>query len=80
MKIAGKVIESRAKGERVPAMENYLSVKAASERYGVSQTQIRYLLRQGTVVGQKVIREWLVDRHSLEKYVHNRPKPGPKKA
>jgi excisionase family DNA binding protein len=48
--------------------ERFLSVKEASERSGISQNQIRYLLAQGEIRGVKKGRDWLVEIASVDQY------------
>ena len=59
--------------------QDYMSVKEASERYGLSDSQIRRLLIAGIVSGRKIARDWLVVPSSMQAYMENRPKPGVKK-
>jgi hypothetical protein len=54
----------------------YLSTMQAGQAAGLSQKQIGYLLRQGTLQGSKLGRDWLVYRPSLAAYMANRPRPG----
>ena len=53
-------------------------LKTAIGRFGVSQDHISRLLERGTMQGVKVGHDWLVQTSSLENYMANRPKPGPK--
>jgi hypothetical protein len=55
-------------------MEDYLGVKAASERYRMSEGRIRQLLRANLLVGRKFGNAWAVSIASLEAY-----KPFPQK-
>lgn len=60
-------------------IDDHISVKEASEKYGLSDSQIRRLLISGLVSGRKIARNWLVIPSSIEAYMSNRPKPGLKK-
>ena len=60
-------------------MENYLSVKEASERYGLSRTQINRLLRAGKIRGRRFGHFWVVAPESIKAYIENPPRPGLKK-
>ena len=59
-------------------IDGYLTSKQASVKSGISQAHIRRLMESGTLSGLKVGRDWLVETTSLEKYMGNRPKRGPK--
>ena len=50
----------------------------ASERSGLSKVHLTRLLRNGTLEGIQLGREWLIYTDSLEKYVAIPHKPGPK--
>ena len=56
--------------------EDYISTAEASERYGLSTSQIRLLLNKGSIEGRKIARNWLVVPNSLANYMANRPRPG----
>jgi hypothetical protein len=60
-------------------MQDYISVKEAKERYGLSGQRIRQLLSNGTVKGRKFGITWAVDVKSLEDYLGTVRKPGRKK-
>ena len=59
-------------------IKGYLTTRQASERSGISQDHIRRLMWSGTLSGLKLGRDWLVEASSLDHYLLNRPKPGPK--
>jgi len=56
----------------------YITVKKSSEISMLSRKQIQKLLRDGTVQGIKIERDYLVVETSLRAYMANRPRPGPK--
>ena len=58
--------------------EGLITVKEATERYGISDGYLRLLLGRGTLEGMKVSRDWLIKIDSLEHYMTNRKKRGPK--
>lgn len=60
-------------------LEDYISVKEASERYGLSGGQLRRLLAEGKIKGIKIGSYWAVIPSSVEEYKATNPKPGPKK-
>ncbi len=62
----------------VDSLKDYISTKEASDRYGLAQEYLAYLAAQGTIKGIKIARNWLLYLPSLEEYMQNRPKPGPK--
>jgi len=59
-------------------LPDYVSVRQAHERYGISPTQIRHLVKTGKIAGKKIAHDWLIVPSSLEAYLANRPKPGRK--
>ena len=59
-------------------IEGYLSTKQASLKVGLSQDHVRRLLERGTIEGVKIGHDWLLLVDSLDHYMANRPKPGPK--
>jgi excisionase family DNA binding protein len=59
-------------------LSDYITTKEASERLGVTQHHVRHLVVNNIVQGVKLGHDWLVSVVSLEHYIKNRPKPGPK--
>jgi excisionase family DNA binding protein len=57
---------------------DYISVKEASERYGLSEGRIRQLLRANRLAGRKFGNAWAVSVASLEAYTPF-PQKAPKK-
>ncbi len=53
-----------------------LSVKEAAARSGLSREYIRKLLQHGKIQGRKVIREWIISRESLDRFVASERKMG----
>ena len=60
-------------------IDGYLTSKQASEKSGMSQGHIRLLMETKKLAGLKVGRDWLVETRSLEYYMGNRPKRGPRR-
>jgi hypothetical protein len=60
------------------ALKDYLSTREASQRYGISPSQLTRLLNAQLIQGKKIGHDWLIYEPSLKKYVKNPPKPGPK--
>lgn len=59
--------------------EDYISVKEASEKYGLSESYITRLLREGRVKGQKLgLRVWMVNPSKVEAYLKEPRKRGRK--
>lgn len=48
------------------SLPDFLSVKDAAERLGVSQQRVRSLLRSAILAGRQVGKQWLIDPASLE--------------
>jgi len=61
-----------------PVLKGYLTVPEASARSGISRAQLTLLLRRRTLEGIPLPREWLISEQSLNRYMANRPKRGPK--
>ncbi len=56
----------------------FKDTKRAAQKLGVTPAQIRHLLSQGRLKGEKFGRDWMVETASIDDYIANRPKPGPK--
>ena len=59
-------------------IEGFLTTNQAAARVKLTNHHIRRLLERGTIEGVKGGRDWLVAIQSLDDYMVNRPKPGPK--
>ena len=59
-------------------IDGYLTTKQASEKFGLSSSQIRRLLEQQTIRGVKLGHDWLVETADMQRYMANRPKRGRK--
>jgi hypothetical protein len=57
---------------------DYISTAEASERSGLSRWQIAYLFRRGVLKGRKIGNSLAIIPASLDEYLANRPKPGPR--
>ncbi len=55
-----------------------LDTKRAAAKLGVTPGQIRHLLSQGRLRGEKFGRDWLVETASIDEYMAHRPRPGRK--
>jgi excisionase family DNA binding protein len=58
--------------------QEWITADEAAQIVGVTPHQIRHLLREGVIRGQKFNRSWMVDRASAEAYAATERKPGPK--
>jgi len=56
-------------GSQRYAMDNEIDTKQAAEKYKVSETYIRRMIREGRIKGRKLRRDWLVDADSLVKFM-----------
>jgi excisionase family DNA binding protein len=56
----------------------YITTPEAAERSGLSKAYITLLLRQGTLEGFQLSRDWLVYTDSLESFLSKPRKSGPK--
>ncbi len=57
---------------------SYLTTPQAAEQTGFSKTYLTRLLRNGTLEGFRLGRDWLIYTDSLERYLAVPHKPGPK--
>lgn len=55
-----------------------ISAREAAEMLGLSQAQVTYLLRHGTMNGKKIGREWITTTNAVQLYRSSNPRPGPK--
>jgi len=51
------------------AMDNEIDTKQAADKYKVSETYIRRMIREGRIKGHKLRRDWLVDANSLDQFM-----------
>ena len=59
-------------------MMKYITTSEAAKIIGCVDSRVRQLLRDGIIAGERVGRDWLVERKSAEKYRDTERKPGPK--
>ncbi len=55
-----------------------ITTSQATERSGLSKTYLTQLLREGTLEGFQLSREWLIYADSLERFLAQPRKPGPR--
>ncbi len=55
-----------------------ISVTEASQISGLTTGYIRRLLRQGTIEGVKIGRNWLTTEEAIREYLGKERRPGPK--
>jgi hypothetical protein len=60
-------------------MDEFITVKKASERTGYSESHIRGLLSRGVIEGEKFASVWMVDLRSVEKHRTQMERLGRKK-
>jgi excisionase family DNA binding protein len=60
------------------SLKDYISTREASQRYGLSSSQLTRLLNANAIQGKKIGHDWLIYEPSLKEYAKNPPKPGPK--
>ena len=58
--------------------DDWITAKQASEIIGVTDHQVRYLIRQGKLEAKKFGWAWMINRQSAEDYARTDRKPGPK--
>ncbi len=59
--------------------DDYISVKEASEKYGLSDSHIRRLLINGAIKGRKFGNAWAVEIASVDSYMSQMQTLGAKK-
>ena len=59
-------------------MEQFLTVKEAAARSGLSEAYIRHLATRGLILARKPHREWGIMAKRLDDYQGNLKKPGSK--
>jgi excisionase family DNA binding protein len=61
--------------------EEWITTQEAANFSGLSQSHVRYLIRNGLVPGRKLGRDWVTTRRAIEEYLATNPRPGrrPKK-
>jgi len=64
--------------EEEPSLDELISVSAASEFSGLSQSYIRRLVSQGEIWGMKLGRNWVTTEQAVKEYLAQDRKPGPK--
>ena len=59
-------------------LEDWITAKEASYIIGVTDHQVRKLIRQGKIEARRFGWAWMVNRQSAEEYINSYRKPGPK--
>ncbi len=63
---------------KIELNREYLTTSQAAERSGLSKNYLTQLLRNGTLEGLQVARDWLIYTDSLEHFLEKPRKSGPK--
>lgn len=64
--------------KHIDTSRDYITTPQAAQRSGLSRIYLARLLREGTLEGFQLAREWFVYTDSLEKFLATPRKPGPK--
>ena len=56
----------------------YLTTTQAEEFTGLSRNYLARLLREGVLEGQRIGRDWIIFRDSIDQFLATSRKPGPK--
>ncbi len=64
--------------KNIDVNREHITTPEAAQRSGLSRIYIARLLREGTLEGFQVGRDWVVYTDSLEKFLDTPRKPGPK--
>jgi len=62
----------------IDTTREYITTPQAASKSGLSRIYLARLLREGTLEGFQLSREWFVYTDSLEKFLATPRKPGPK--
>jgi excisionase family DNA binding protein len=58
------------------SLNEFVSTREASERFGLSQTHLGHLARNQLIGARKMGGYWLIHLPSLEAYLASNPRPG----
>lgn len=61
-----------------PKLDDLISLSEAAVQSGVSHSHLRLLVRKGEIWGKRMGRDWFTTLKSIQEYLANNPKPGPK--
>ena len=61
------------------SLDDYISTREASDRYGLSKEHIARMLKAGLLKGKKIGHDWLVHEPSLRKHTKQMNSLGKKK-
>jgi hypothetical protein len=70
-------MKDRPENEK-PGLDDLISLSEASERSGLSISQLRLLVSRGEIWGRKLGRNWFTTDQSVNDYLAQPHKPGPK--
>ena len=65
-------------GSDLPNLDELISLSEAAERYEISASHLRLLVRQGQVWGKKLGHSWVTTARAVEEYLALDRRPGPK--
>jgi excisionase family DNA binding protein len=60
------------------AAQQLISLAEAADLSGMSQSHLRLLVRQGTIWGTKIGRNWVTTEVAVKEYLATERRPGPK--
>jgi hypothetical protein len=64
--------------EAPPNLDDLISLNQAAQLSGLSPSHIRLLVRKGIIWGKKMGRDWFTSAQSIQDYLKQNRKPGPK--
>ena len=70
--------ETNDTNDTSPSLDELISLKQASDISGLSMSQLRLLVSQGTIWGMKIGRNWVTTTKAVEAYMELDRRPGPK--
>jgi excisionase family DNA binding protein len=61
-----------------PSLEELISLREAAELSGLSASHLRLLVSRGGIWGRKIGRNWVTTADTVQEYVAQDRRPGPK--
>lgn len=54
-----------------------LTIEQASLESGIPRRTLQYHAKKGTIESQKIGRDWVIESSELQRFMKEKPKPGP---
>jgi excisionase family DNA binding protein len=69
--------EERPQDSQQPEL-NFISLPQAAQRFGLSRSHLRKLVRDKLIWGKKIGRDWVTTAEAVQAYLDTDRRPGPK--